>query len=133
MSWKPADTSTSRSHAELTDARERAERECRSALSPRLRTRFDAVLELAQHYARVREEQVTQLTLGWPLARRALNRLGESCVRRGVIDRPEDIYFLERSEVSNDEPRVEKVTKRRETWERTAGSRRHSSSERFRR
>ena len=61
---------------------------------------------------------MTQLTLGWPLARRAWDRLGESCVRRGVIDRPEDIYFLERSEVRNDEARVAQVTERRETWER---------------
>src|SRR4029078_5527546 len=77
-------------------ARERAEAQCRAALSPRLRRQFDSVLGLAQHYARVREEQLSQLTIGWPVVRRALRRLGESCVRRGVISRPEDIHFLER-------------------------------------
>ena len=76
----------------------RLEGACRDALSPRLRARFSVLLELAQLYARLREEQVPQLTLGWPLVRRALRRLGDSCVRCAVIDHPDDIHFLERRE-----------------------------------
>jgi phosphohistidine swiveling domain-containing protein len=112
------ETVSSHTRSPLIEARERAERECRDALSLRLRTRFDAILELAQHYARLREEQVSQLTLGWPLARRALRRLGESCVRRGVIRHADDVYFLERSEVGGNESRISSVADRREVWAR---------------
>jgi pyruvate,water dikinase len=107
-----------RSHGALIEQRERAEQECRDMLTPRLRSRFDEILELAQHYARLREEQVSELTLGWPLARQAVHRLGESCVRRGIIDRPEDVFFLERSEIEGDESRISSVAERREIWAR---------------
>jgi phosphohistidine swiveling domain-containing protein len=112
------ETVSSQDHSSLIEARERAERECRDALSPRLRTRFDAILELAQHYARLREEQVSQLTFGWPLARRALRRLGKSCVRRGVIRHADDVYFLERTEVEGNESRASSVADRRDVWAR---------------
>ena len=75
-------------------------------------------LALAQKYARIREEQVLYLTLGWPLMRRALARLGDSCVRRGVIGRAEDVYFLEREELLSDESRVSSVAERRMLWAR---------------
>jgi len=112
----PTETVPTRNRSSLIEARERAERECRDALSPRLRTRFDVILELAQHYARLREEQVSQLTLGWPLARRALHRLGDLCVRRGVIERAENVYFLERTEIGGNESRISSVTDRRKVW-----------------
>lgn len=107
-----------RDHHSVVAERERAEQRCRDVLSPRQRSRFDTLLELSQLYARLREEQVSQLTLGWPVARRALHRLGESCVRRGVIDHAEDIYFLERDEVDLSEPRISSVAERRELWAR---------------
>jgi len=112
------ETVSTHNRSSLIEARERAERECRDALSPRLRTRFDVILELAQHYALLREEQVSELTLGWPLARRALRRLGESCVHRSVIDRAEDVFFLERSEIEGNESRISSVAERREVWAR---------------
>jgi phosphohistidine swiveling domain-containing protein len=105
-------------HAALVEERMRAEEACRAALSPALRAKFDELLALAQKYARVREEQVSDLTLGWPLMRRALARLGEACVRRGVIGRAEDVFFLERSEVEGRESRASSVTERRELWAR---------------
>jgi rifampicin phosphotransferase len=105
-------------HAALVEERERAEAACRAALSPALRTQFDQLLALAQKYARVREEQVSDLTLGWPLMRRALARLGDACMRRGVIGRAEDIFFLERSEIEGRESRVSSIAERRELWAR---------------
>lgn len=107
-----------RDHRAVAAERERAEQRCRAALPPRQLSRFDSLLELSQLYARLREEQVSQLTLGWPLARRALRRLGESCVRRGVIDHAEDIYFLQRGEIELSEPRISSVAERRELWAR---------------
>ncbi len=105
-------------HAALVEERNRAEAACRAALSPTLRAQFDRLLALAQKYARVREEQVSDWTLGWPLMRRALARLGESCVHRGVIGRAEDVFFLERDEIAGGAPRASSIAERRELWAR---------------
>lgn len=107
-----------RAHSSLVDERLRAEAACRAQLDGKLLQQFDQLLALAQKYARIREEQVADLTLGWPLMRRALARLGESCVRRGVIGRTEDVYFLERHEVLSNESHASSVTERRTLWAR---------------
>jgi pyruvate,water dikinase len=114
----PSEPPSTKGYLTRVEERERAERRCREALSPSHRARFDTILQLAQLYARVREEQASQLTLGWPVARRALRRLGESCVRRGVIHHPDDIYFLERDEIAGTESRNSSVSERRELWAR---------------
>jgi hypothetical protein len=51
---------------------------CRQALArwPRLLARFDLCLSIARRYAIIREEQLSQLTLAWPLLRRALRLWG---------------------------------------------------------
>ncbi len=105
-------------HSSLVDERRRVEDACRAVLTPHQRDHFDSLLALAQKYARIREEQVLYLTLGWPLMRRALARLGDSCVRRGVIGRAEDVYFLTREEMAADESRASSVTERRTDWAR---------------
>jgi rifampicin phosphotransferase len=107
-----------RAHAALVADRQRTEEACRATLPPKQRADFDRLLALAQRYARIREEQVSYLTLGWPLMRRALARLGESCVGRGVIGRAEDVYFLERQEILAHESRASSVAERRKLWAR---------------
>jgi rifampicin phosphotransferase len=49
--------------------REVAEEACRTILAdrPELLVRFDALLEVAQQYATIREQQVRDFALGWPL------------------------------------------------------------------
>jgi len=81
--------------------RERTELEerCRAALRPTLRKRFDRLLTLAQRYALVRDEQVLDATLGWPLMRQALRRLGQHLVDAQVLEEPEHVYYLERAEI----------------------------------
>jgi len=78
--------------------RERADLERRASalLPPKLATRFARLLAEAQRAAILREEQVAQLTLAWPVFRRALARIGELLVTRSVIAEPDDVYFLER-------------------------------------
>lgn len=83
----------------LAREREGFERRAREVLSPQLVKRFDRLLAAAQSAARLREEQVAQLTLAWPVFRRALARTGALLVARGVIAEPDDVYFLERSEL----------------------------------
>jgi pyruvate,water dikinase len=87
-------------HAELVEARHAAEEAAFAALassSRRLRA-FRKVLADAQHLVPVREEQVAELTLAWPVMRRAVLRIGGALVVRGVIAEPDDVFFLTREE-----------------------------------
>ena len=83
-----------------------------------LLVRFDALLEVAQRYAGLRERQARDFTLGWPLLRRCALRLGEALVARGVVDAAEDIFFLARSELDGHGLKSGAVANRRHTWER---------------
>ena len=78
-----------------------AEAQARSALAhePKLLARFEKLLLTAQRFGQVREEQVTSFTLGWPVMRRALLRLGGILVGRGVLLTAEDVFFLTRAEL----------------------------------
>jgi len=78
-----------------------AEAEARSALAhqPKLLAQFEKRLATAQRFGVIREEQVASFTLGWPLMRRALLRLGELLVEREALVIAEDVFFLMRSEL----------------------------------
>ena len=105
LDWSfPTQGELGTTHAAETEARyrrlerERADLERRASglLPPKLATRFARLLAEAQRAAILREEQVAQLTLAWPVFRRALAAIGELLVARGVIAQPDDVYFLER-------------------------------------
>jgi hypothetical protein len=84
--------------AGLVAEREAAEAACRRTLAnqPALHDRFDSLLEVAQRYAVIREEQARWFTLGWPLIRRAVLRLGDSKRAAGALEVAEDVFFLAR-------------------------------------
>lgn len=88
-------------HARLVETRRAAEEAAFTALasSPRRLRAFRKVLADAQHLVPLREEQVGELTLAWPVMRRAVLRIGEALAARGVVDEPHDIFFLTRDEV----------------------------------
>ncbi len=67
--------------------------------SRRKRRTFDRLLAEAQHAASVREEQVASFTLAWPIFRILLRRVADALVAEGMIDLPDDIYFLKRAEI----------------------------------
>ena len=73
-------------------------REAASELAdePQLLRRFDKLLELAQRYAMVREQQARSFTLGWPLLRRCVLHLGEMLVERGTTAEPASVFFLKK-------------------------------------
>ena len=108
---------------EIAHQREAAEAACRSALAdrPKLLDRFDALLEVAQRYAVLRERQARDFTLGWPLLRSCVLRLGERLAARGVIAAAEDMFFLTRAELDgrgdSSEVVAERVASRRRAWE----------------
>jgi rifampicin phosphotransferase len=96
----PAEPSDAASrHHRLAREREDLERRARESLIPDLARRFARLLAEAQRAAVLREEQIAYLTLAWPVFRRALVRMGGLLVARGVIAEPDDVYFLERSEL----------------------------------
>jgi pyruvate,water dikinase len=103
--------------------------------SQRARRAFDGLLAEAQHAASVREEQVASFTLAWPLFRIVLRRAADALMAAGMIDAPDDIYFLKRSEVegavsagSGGDARTARaaaglqaaVKERRSAWQRSA-------------
>jgi phosphohistidine swiveling domain-containing protein len=105
---------------EITTEREGAEEACRAALAnePKLLSRFDALLEVAQRYAVLRERQARDFTLAWPLLRRCALRLGEILAARGVIEAAEDVFFLTRAELNGRGGSSDVVADRQRTWER---------------
>jgi rifampicin phosphotransferase len=119
LGWPPPEPSDDR-HRELAARREALTAQCLAVLGdrPQLQARFQALLAVAQRYAVLREQQARQLTLGWPLLRRCVLRLGGLLQAEGVIDRAEDLFFLTRAELDSRAPLQELVTRRRDTWER---------------
>jgi rifampicin phosphotransferase len=87
-------------HPRLVDARRQAEEAAFSALasSPRRLSAFRRVLADAQHLVPLREEQVAELTMPWPVMRHAVVRIGEALVARGLIGEADDVFFLTRDE-----------------------------------
>ena len=73
---------------------------------------------MSQRYAALREEQSRLFTLGWPLMRRSVLRLGEMVRTRGGIDETGDVFFLTRSELRDGDRLQAAVASRRAIWER---------------
>jgi rifampicin phosphotransferase len=113
-------------HAQLAQQRATAEQTCRNALvgRPRLLTQFEELLQVSQRYAVIREEQARDFTLGWPVLRVCVRRLGEHMVAIGAIEQPDDLFFCNRDEVTTGlragkwEPIVDLVRERRHLWQR---------------
>jgi pyruvate,water dikinase len=61
--------------------------------------RFNRLLTLTRDSARRRRRYTANLTRPWPILRQALHRLGVALEDRGVIDRPEQVYFLTHEEL----------------------------------
>ena len=88
-------------HARLDADRRAAETEARTALADdaKLLARFNRLLATAQRFAPLREEQCSAFTLGWPLMRRAVLRLGNQLREQGTLTDAEDVFFLTRDEL----------------------------------
>ena len=100
LGWPPPPPSNDR-HRQLAGQREALTAQCLAVLGdrPQLQAQFQALLEVAQRYAGIREQQARQLTLGWPLLRRCVLRLGQTLQAHGVLDQPEDVFLLTRAEL----------------------------------
>ncbi len=102
--------------------RETLERACLEQLSPKLRAKFEPLLEMARQYARLREAQAHDLTLAWPNVRTAIRRLGEAACAAGAIASADDVFWLRREELDDalagTRPLHRDVATRCATWER---------------
>ncbi|MBA3688851.1 MAG: hypothetical protein H0W81_08495 [Chloroflexi bacterium] len=87
-------------HDRVVEAREAAEAAAFAALaSSRRRLRaFRRLLADAQHIVPIREEQTEELTIAWPVMRRAVLRIGDALAKRGAIAELDDVFFLTRAE-----------------------------------
>jgi rifampicin phosphotransferase len=118
---EPVEGAVSERRAALIQERQKAEEQYGAVLGnrPVVRARFDALLEVAQRYAVIREEQARWFTLGWPILRRCVLRLGEGLSQMSAIEQPEDVFFLRRAEL--DQVQVDfrqRVEDRRAQWQR---------------
>jgi pyruvate,water dikinase len=88
--------------AERARSRDAARERARAAIggSGRRVRALDRLLAEADRGAQVRETQVAMWTLPWPVMRRAIARLGEALVARGLVDLAGDAYFLSRDELA---------------------------------
>jgi len=93
-------TTPAQNHGRVVEARETAEGAAFQALasSPRRLRAFTRLLADAQHLVPIREEQTEELTIAWPVMRRAVLRIGEALADRGLIAEPDDVFFLTRAE-----------------------------------
>jgi pyruvate,water dikinase len=91
----PAET-----RSRVVEARKAAETASFEALasSPRRLRAFRRLLADSQHLVPVREEQTDELTIAWPVMRRAVLRIGEALAARGTIADPDDVFWLTRAE-----------------------------------
>ena len=87
-------------HRRLVEERKAAEAAAfaKLASSPRRLRTFRRLLADAQHLIPIRDEQTRELTIAWPVMRRAVLRIGEALVSRGLISEPADVFWLTRDE-----------------------------------
>ena len=87
-------------HRHLVEARHAAEQAAFAALasSPRRLAAFRRILADSQYLVPIREEEVGELTMPWPVLRRAVVRIGDALVDRGLIGEVDDVFFLTRDE-----------------------------------
>jgi rifampicin phosphotransferase len=109
-------------HRQLAADREAAQATCRTALALGRRAEFDALLEVAQRYAAIREEQSRDLTIGWPVLRACAGRLGQHLTEQHVLATPDEVHFCTRAEVDaavagQARPLDNAAADRRVTWE----------------
>jgi pyruvate,water dikinase len=60
---------------------------------------FRRLIAPAQRYAPLREDGLADVGLGYPLLRQMLRELGRRFVESGLIDQPDDIFWLNQDEV----------------------------------
>ena len=78
---------------------------------------FRRLLHWAQAAAPVREDALADVGLAWPQLRRMLAEIGRRLQRAGVIDEPDDVFWLSRAEIDEGLGSLaEQVEERKQVW-----------------
>ena len=78
---------------------------------------FGRMLHWAQGVAPVREDALADVGLGWPQVRRMLLEIGNRLQRAGVIDEPNEVFWLHRTEVDEGLGSLaDQVEQRKQVW-----------------
>jgi pyruvate,water dikinase len=78
---------------------------------------FRRSVHWAQNVAPVREDALADVGLGWPQVRRMLAEIGRRLQQAGVINNPDDVYWLHRSEIDeNLGSLADQVEQRKALW-----------------
>jgi rifampicin phosphotransferase len=80
--------------ATAKEAREQATQAMLNQLrGPRLKL-FRSLVGTAQRFAPMREDALADVGLGWPILRRMLREIGRRLTEAGVIDNPDEVFWL---------------------------------------
>lgn len=115
----PAPAGSLGDHARVVATREQAETAAFAVLasSPRRLKAFRSLLSEAQRLVPLREVQARELTMSWPVMRRAVLRIGQRLTDKGMISTADDVFFVRRNEalagMSTDAPAAVDVAGRR--------------------
>ena len=91
----------------------------------KLEKKFNKLLNETREAAKLREEQVAFITIGWPVMRKALLIISKELVSRNIISEKNDIFFLEYQDLvkcinnlSTSGSLEEIIKERKLTWEK---------------
>jgi rifampicin phosphotransferase len=97
--------------------REEATARVRDRLDPLRRAVFTGLLRRAQAAAPLREDALADVGLAWPQLRRMLRELGRRLVAAGVVEHPDDVFWLCPAEIlAPASSRAGVVAERRAVW-----------------
>ncbi len=101
----------------LVVRREEASAAVLGRLDPVRAKAFRRLVHWAQNVAPVREDALADVGLAWPQVRRMLTEIGRRLQQAGVINKPDDVYWLHRSEIAEDlRSLADQVEERKELW-----------------
>ena len=86
--------------AQMAADRDALVAQTRRALNPLSRQLFDWVWKLTKKYAPYREDVMFYMGAAWPTLRKLAHELGQRLTDSGAITQPDDIYYLESTEIT---------------------------------
>jgi rifampicin phosphotransferase len=101
----------------LARRRDEATAEVLARLDPVRAKAFRRLVHWAQSVAPMREDALADVGLAWPELRRMLAEVGRRLQRAGVINQPDDVYWLHRFEIDEGQGSLaHHVEQRKELW-----------------
>ena len=101
----------------LAARREEATAAVLARLDPVRARAFRRLLHWAQRVAPVREDALADVGLAWPQVRRMLAEIGRRLQQAGVINEPDDVFWLHRTEIDEGLGSLaDQVEQRKQLW-----------------